>query len=47
MGVIWYTTDGSDPAVFDPVTGISSIAKMYISPITITESAHFKARVLL
>ena len=46
-GVIWYTTDGSDPAVYDPVTGISAMARMYLSPVIITGSAHFKARVLL
>jgi hypothetical protein len=43
-GNLWYTTDGSDPAVYVPVTGISSSAKMYMNPIKITESAHFKAR---
>ncbi len=36
----------ADPAVFDPVTGISALAKMYINPVIITGSAHFKARVL-
>ncbi len=46
-GVIWYTTDGSDPAVYDPVAGISAMARMYLSPVIITGSAHFKARVLL
>jgi len=45
-GIIWYTTDGSDPAVFDPVSGISSLAKMYINSVIITGSAHFKARIL-
>jgi hypothetical protein len=45
-GNIWYTTDGSDPAVYDPVAGISSSVKMYLNPITITESVHLKARTL-
>ena len=45
-GNIWYTTDGSDPAVYEPATGISPSAKMYLKPVTITESAHFKARTL-
>ena len=45
-GIVWYTTVGSDPAVYDPVTGISPSAKMYINPITINESVHFKARLL-
>ena len=43
-GNIWYTTDGSDPAVYKPLAGISPSAKMYLSPIIITESAHLKAR---
>jgi hypothetical protein len=43
-GNIWYTTDGSDPAVYKPSAGISPSAKMYFSPIIITESAHLKTR---
>jgi hypothetical protein len=43
-GNIWYTTDGGDPAVYNSVTGISSSAQMYLSPITINESTHLKAR---
>ncbi len=43
-GNIWYTTDGSDPAVFKPLAGISPSAKMYFSPIIITESTHLKTR---
>ena len=45
-GNIWYTIDGSDPAVYNPATGISSFAKMYISPLVIAESAHVKARTI-
>ena len=45
-GNIWYTTDGSDPAVYEPATGISPSAKMYLGAVTITESVHFKARTL-
>jgi hypothetical protein len=43
-GNIWYTTDGSDPAVYKPSAGISPSAKMYFSPIIITESTHLKTR---
>lgn len=43
-GNIWFTTDGSDPAVYKPVAGISPSSVMYLSPIIINESIHIKAR---
>lgn len=43
-GNIWFTTDGSDPAVYNPVAGISPSAKLYLTPVTINESTHLKAR---
>jgi hypothetical protein len=43
-GDIYYTTDGSDPVVWKPVTVVSPTAKRYTSPLTLAQSSHFRAR---
>jgi len=43
-GNIWFTIDGSDPAVFVPVETVSLSAIMYTGPLPITESCYIKAR---
>ena len=43
-GNIWYTTDGSDPAIYNPYITIAPSAKMYLGKIILTGSSHIKAR---
>jgi hypothetical protein len=45
-GYIWYTTDGSDPVKPGTISDFSSSARMYLGPIELNGSGHFKARVL-
>ena len=45
-GYIWYTTDGSDPVKPGTVSAASSSARMYLGPIELNGSGHYKARVL-
>ncbi len=43
-GEIYYTTDGSDPVVWETVPAISSHALKYSEQIPLKKSSHFKAR---
>ena len=43
-GNVWYTTDGSDPAIFNPYSTVSPSAKMYTGPVVVNLSSHIKAR---
>ena len=43
-GEIYYTTDGSDPVIWDPVAAVSGQAVKYTVPILLTGSTHIKAR---
>lgn len=45
-GVIYYTTDGSDPVVWNSSPTLSSGAQIYSNPIHLNESSHIKARAL-
>ncbi|MCX6333125.1 MAG: chitobiase/beta-hexosaminidase C-terminal domain-containing protein [Bacteroidia bacterium] len=44
QGVIYYTTDGTDPVIWDPVPAISPLAVHYTGQVTLEESVHIKAR---
>ena len=46
-GIIYYTTDGSDPALWRPASAVSATAIKYTGPLTLKESSHIKARVFL
>jgi hypothetical protein len=43
-GEIYYTTDGSDPVVWQPVASISTKAIKYTGQIILKQSSHIKAR---
>ena len=45
-GIIYYTTDGSDPVDWTAASAASSTAVRYSQQINITQSSHIKARVL-
>jgi hypothetical protein len=44
-GIIFYTTDGSDPVNWQIQPLISSVAKQYTTPLVLNGSSHVKARV--
>lgn len=44
-GTIYYTTDGSDPVIWNSVPVISPLANQYTGGLSLTESSHIKARV--
>lgn len=43
-GIIYYTTDGSDPVTWKPAAVVSAKAARYTGPLTLKESSHIKAR---
>ncbi|MBN2633633.1 MAG: CotH kinase family protein [Bacteroidales bacterium] len=43
-GDIYYTTDGSDPVIWDPVPAVSPKALRYTSPLYLEGSVHIRAR---
>lgn len=45
-GVIYFTTDGSDPAVWSPVTGVRASATKYNGALALTGSCRIKSRTL-
>jgi len=44
QGEIYYTTDGSDPVIWENIPFISAAAKKYTEQLTFEESSHLKAR---
>jgi len=45
-GIIYYTTDGSDPVIWESSPIISQAAQLYSRALILNNSFHFKARVL-
>jgi hypothetical protein len=45
-GVIYFTTDGSDPVLWQASPTVSPSAMKYSGPLVLNESCHFKARTL-
>lgn len=45
-GTIYYSTDGSDPAEWQPISSIAPGAIQYTKPLSLEESCHIRARVL-
>jgi hypothetical protein len=45
-GVIYYTTDGSDPVIWQTSPSVSPRAIQYSKPLELNESSHLKARTL-
>ncbi|MBG0859049.1 MAG: lamin tail domain-containing protein, partial [Bacteroidales bacterium] len=46
-GIIYYTTDGSDPVIWESTPVIAPAALQYAGPLMINESSHLKARAVL